>query len=371
MFKQEDIDNYNYDYSALEEAADENEPETLSLRDFKVYEPVPPYFDYNEFPGYFSDQFSSSLQTILASKNVYKPGNWIIGEQENYDMTNLPLRPLDIERDILDDSTIVLIGRRRSGKTFMTRWILYHLVRRFPLVIVITGTKMNNFWADYVHPQFIHNVEFMNDVIRKVLERQQLIVGHPDLGIDPRICIILDDILKEKHKVRGSTMLGTLFTDGRHYKVCTFVTCQNPKGIPPDLRENTDVCIIFRQFQKSRKEAVACEYLDYIDDKKIRDHFLWNKTGNVNPDTLEKILSEKEEAGEGKKVPVALVVLQSKLTEDMQEIFKQAIAEVPDKKFLLGDQRYIRAMLTGDWAHLKKQTMPQNKNKNISNASRR
>lgn len=340
------------------------------------------YKEYKDFKGYFSNQFESQLQQSLHRQAVesYVP----ISEQEK--VLNIELKPLDIEQDILDDFTCVLIGRRRSGKSFMARWIMYHLRHRFPCGVVITGTKLNDFWSALVPKEFIHDVENIEVVLNNVYKRQEFIISHPELGLDHRFFLILDDVLKDKFKLRFSKALSRAFTDGRHYKVFTLITTQDPRGIPPDLRENTDLSVIFRQFQKGRKEAVAIDFLDYIDDKKMQQQFLWKhtskrtkdgqvydtrnwvhdeilprlaKANNTLPqrdtedsekyDVAKKKVQDKFEEG----LPQALCTLQSDTTDNLIDIFKVAVAEDPGP-FRLGDARYWKAMQTGRWKHLAK-----------------
>ncbi len=358
------------------------------------------YKEYEDFQGYYSDQFKSKLQMRLL-KDAKE--NFVSIADQNRVM-NMNLKPLDIEMDIMDDFTVLLIGRRRSGKSFMARWLMYHLRNRFPCGVVITGTKLNDFWAQYIPKEFIHDIEDMGVVLENVYKRQQFIIEHPELGIDPRCFLILDDVLKDKYKVRFSKPLSRAFTDGRHYKVFTLITSQDPRGIPPDLRENTDLCIIFRQFQRGRKESVKEDFLDYIDNKKDQLDFLWKHTGKRNSDGSEynpeegirdemilEAMKEKEKEGNKEKkekegvdkeekpfsaledaekkkqappkkkltmkekkedgVPQALCAIQADTTENMLDIFKIAVAEDPGP-FRLGNAKYWKAMSDGRWKHL-------------------
>jgi len=231
--------------------------------------------------GYYSDQFKSKLQNSVAGSEKYLSIN---DQGTSFDTTNIPLKTYDIEKDTLDDFTMVFIGRRRSGKSWMARWVIYHLRHRYPCGIVITGTQLNNFWAQYVPKEFIHSVKDMNMVLDNVFQRQTFLKQHPELGIDPRMFVILDDVMGDKYRVRFSKQLSTAFTDGRHYGILTLITTQDPMGIPPALRENTDVAFCFRQFTHNRKEALSRNYLSYISDKNDRLQFLWNKTKRINPD---------------------------------------------------------------------------------------
>ena len=147
------------------------------------------YKEYKEFQGYFSNQFDSCLQKNI--RNQCKES--YVGVDDQEDILNVNLKPLDIEMDILDDFTVVLIGRRRSGKSFLARWLMYHLRNRFPAGVVITGTKLNDFWCVLVPKEFIHDVENISTVLENVYKRQEFLISHPELGIDHRLFIILDD----------------------------------------------------------------------------------------------------------------------------------------------------------------------------------
>jgi len=275
---------------------------------------------------------------------------------EPYDPLEMPLRMLDVEKDIMNDFTVVLVGRRRSGKSWMCRWLMYHLRNRFPVVVVITGTKLNSFWSQYVPDELIFSIDDMDDVITRIKERQRILLEHPSLDINPAIMLILDDVLQEKYKVTHSKCLSACFTDGRHYKISLFITTQDPRGIPPMLRENSDLAILFRIFQRGRKEAVAEDFLDYVDDKQTRMDFLWKNTSRVDEtgtiiDEGAEFKGDKEEEyldDEMVGIPQALCVLQARVSDNLQVIFKKAIAEDPGP-FLLGDTKYIRATVTGEW----------------------
>lgn len=91
------------------------------------------YKEWKEFQGYFSDQFTAwPLQQKMKdrAKELYL-SNEDLGEDESQ-LLNYTLKPLDIEMDIMDDFTCLVIGRRRSGKSFWMKWLMYHLRHRFP-----------------------------------------------------------------------------------------------------------------------------------------------------------------------------------------------------------------------------------------------
>src|ERR1041385_3119360 len=338
-----------------------------------------------EFKGYYSNQWESPLQQSLLRNATT---DFIPLDQQEQIMS-VPLKPLDVEMDILDDNTIVIVGKRRSGKSFLARWIMYHLRRRFPAGIVVTSTSLNGVWGQYVPTNFIHNVDNLDDVIDRVCARQTFFIKNADvLGLDWRFFVILDDVLKNPNQIRYSKELQNLFCNGRHYRLFLMVILQDPYGIPPMLRENTDVAIIFRQFTESRVEACRGVYLDFIKGKDNQEAFLIRHTGKKNPEDgsdfdaelyikenvmpeiaairnkqpprktddppekqekIKDIINKKVQKG----VPQVLCCITAETTYNLLDIFKICIAEDPGP-FRLGDSRYWAAMQTGRWMHLRR-----------------
>lgn len=349
------------------------------------------YKEWKEFQGYFSNQFSEDfpLQVKLKERatELYLSTE-DLGEDES-GLLNYNLKPLDIEMDIMDDFTCLIIGRRRSGKSFWMRYALYHLRHRFPCGVVITGTALNNFWGAMVPKNFIHHVSKINEVIENVFKRQEFFLKYADLGLDPRFFLILDDVLQDVYLIRYSQALSRIFTDGRHYKLFIMVATQDPRGLPPMLRENTDLCVCFRQFQKGRLEAIRHDFLDFIDDQHVQVKFHRKHTSKIDKETGEPfdfrkwiheieflkvaIARSKERArttdeadqewndemlkrvaavvNEG--IPQALCTIQGDTTDNLLDIFKVTVAEKPPE-YRLGDARYWSAAQEGRWKGLTK-----------------
>lgn len=276
-------------------------------------------------------------------------------------LADMVLPPLDIEKDILDDSMILLIGRRRSGKTYLARWIAFNMKHRFPIVLVLTGTRLNNFWGSHLPTAFIHDIEDISTVADALFARQTIInvinKGLDDNNkIDPRVLLILDDVLQDKEKLRHNKPLSKIFTDGRHYDICVMVTLQDPRGLPPTLRENTDICILFRIYEGSRKEAAIKEWLSSFTFRKHSeiDSFLWNQTGLIDTRTglkTEKSYSPDEEEHEF-LVPRALVVINGLYTSNIFRMFKTLSAPRVNgtdvENFILGDVEQLTHLVDNE-----------------------
>ena len=167
-------------------------------------------------------------------------------------MTSLNLRKFDMNK-IGKGSVCVMIGKRNTGKSFLTKDLLYYK-RDIPIGTVISGTEgANQFYSKIVPPLFIHE-EYSPEIISNSLKRQKIVVSkmreqeksYGKSNIDPYAFIILDDCLYDNSWTKDTNMR-SLFMNGRHYKALLIITSQYSLGIPPNLRCNIDYVFILRE----------------------------------------------------------------------------------------------------------------------------
>jgi len=165
---------------------------------------------------------------------------------------SLRLKKFDI-KNITQDSVILFIGKRCTGKSWLVRDLLYHN-RKMPIGTVISGTESaNSFYSSIIPSIFIHG-EYTEKIISSVLKRQRLALkkmksefaktGHT--SINPSAFLILDDCLYDNSWVRSKN-IRSMFMNGRHYKLMFILTMQYALGIPPNLRTNVDYIFILRE----------------------------------------------------------------------------------------------------------------------------
>lgn len=149
-----------------------------------------------------------------------------------------------------DDKVVVLIGKRDTGKSYLTRDLLWHH-RDIPIGTVISGSEgSNKFYGNMVPSMFIHE-EYNSNIVANVLKRQKLIIKkchkEPHKRIDPRAFLVLDDCLYDAVSWAKDPNVRYMFMNGRHVKLLFVVTMQYPLGIPPNLRTNIDYVFILRE----------------------------------------------------------------------------------------------------------------------------
>lgn len=166
-----------------------------------------------------------------------------------------------------DDKVIVMIGKRETGKSFLTKDLLWHN-RDIPIGTVISATESANKFYSYMVPSlFIHD-DFSPSIIANVLKRQKLIIKKcrkeikqcGSTNIDPRAFLVLDDCLADAHSWVRDRSIRTVFMNGRHYKLFFVLTCQYPLGIPPNLRTNIDYVFILRETIVNNRKRIYDNY---------------------------------------------------------------------------------------------------------------
>jgi hypothetical protein len=165
----------------------------------------------------------------------------------------LQLRRFDMS-SIGDDKVVVMIGKRETGKSFLTKDLLWHQ-RDVPIGTVISATEHANKFYSYIVPSlFIHD-EFSPNIVANVLKRQKLIIKKcrkeikqfGKTNIDPRAFLVLDDCLADANSWVRDKGIRSCFMNGRHFRLFFVLTCQYPLGIPPNLRTNIDYVFILRE----------------------------------------------------------------------------------------------------------------------------
>ncbi|MBU0706671.1 hypothetical protein KJ807_05665 [Patescibacteria group bacterium] len=177
--------------------------------------------------------------------------------------------------DIPHNFFAIMVGRRRSGKTFFARWFLEPHKDTYDKVIVVTKTKMNAFWAKIVGSDFVHEGWAKGRiVVKKLMEHQKKQIqkrGGPDNmpddddhSYDPdNVLLIIDDIISDK--IHDDPVINELPVAGRHYNIAVMVMTQAPKAIGTHMRDNADLAVVFQQINARNRESVQEDYIATID----------------------------------------------------------------------------------------------------------
>lgn len=197
-------------------------------------------------------QESPSLSSMLPT---------LSNKSSNRPIRNLRLTKFDMSR-IRDDSVVVFIGKRDTGKSFLIRDLLWHK-RMIPIGTVISGTEGANSFYSQIVPSLLIHEEFNPNIISNVLKRQQLLTKQMNkeketkgsTAIDRRNFIIMDDCMFDNKWV-SDKFIRSLFMNGRHYGLMYILALQYVMGIPPVLRGNVDYVFILRENMVANRKRI-------------------------------------------------------------------------------------------------------------------
>lgn len=167
-----------------------------------------------------------------------------------------------MEFNILD-STVSIIGKRKSGKSELTSYLLQLYHEQFDKIIIISGTEsINQFYQKQkcIDTRFIYN-EWDESLIESILQK----MASKNKGMNrhnpkmKHILLVLDDICSS-FNTHSSKAFEKLFTIGRHYGITTIVLQQYVNHIPPVARNNSDY-IMVSQSNTQGLEILSTEFL--------------------------------------------------------------------------------------------------------------
>jgi hypothetical protein len=166
------------------------------------------------------------------------------------------------------DGTIVAVGKRRTGKSWVFRNIMYLMKDKIPGGIVISQTdELNKFWRQYIPAKYIHN-KYQPEILDAVFQRQKQILNDNNLTDKEKdkiapFFVLLDDVISDQ-RLKYDPNLMELFVAGRHYRLLVLITTQYAKAITPILRGNTDYCFMMKCIQSRQREALWEDFADFL-----------------------------------------------------------------------------------------------------------
>lgn len=166
--------------------------------------------------------------------------------------------------EIPPDSFIICYGKRRTGKSFWTRDFFNRVRGRYWHVNVYTGSKNNGFYQEFVEDKYIIK-GYQPQGLRNLMDIQEHLCDAQLAGDIPKDAPIeamvwLDDIIQDDD-IRHSEEFNQTAIMGRHMHMCVGVNTQHVTGIPPVIRVNADIVVIFTQLNWTYKKKLAEEYL--------------------------------------------------------------------------------------------------------------
>ena len=156
------------------------------------------------------------------------------------------------------DSVVLLIGKRRTGKSFLLRDILYHKRQQLPAGIVISGTEeVSPYFKNFIPKMFIH-YEYSTEILSNLFKRQQK--AFQENWATPECFLLMDDCIDDSAKWSKEKVVKTIFVNGRHYKIMFLLAMQIAMAIPPGLRGNVDYVFLTKNNNNLEIEKIYKNY---------------------------------------------------------------------------------------------------------------
>lgn len=162
-------------------------------------------------------------------------------------------------------SKIVIIGKPKSGKSYLTRDLLYSKKHIIPVGMVINGTEdSNHFYSNMFPETFIYD-QMNTNAVQNFKRRQRLA---KQLLPNPWSVMILDDCM-DQTGIFKTPLFQDIFKNGRHWKMMFIMAMQYSMDIPPSLRICIDGTFIFREPNLKYRKSIYENYASIIPDFKM------------------------------------------------------------------------------------------------------
>lgn len=157
----------------------------------------------------------------------------------------------------LIDSRTLIIGKTKSGKSELLRYLLTPIRPEFQKIFVFSGTeKVNSFYKKFINPNCIYNEfnsKFLQILINKITDMKM-----QDTNYNKKFFLIFDDVGTD---ITDNKELQKLFTMGRHLNISIVVLLQYLSQVKPVIRDNASYILIGQQNAHS-VELLADNFLN-------------------------------------------------------------------------------------------------------------
>jgi hypothetical protein len=216
----------------------------------------------------------------------------------------LDIKKFDIKK-IKHNKIYILIGKRNSGKTYLLKYILFHM-QAIPIGIIVSRTEYMNKSYKRFAPAAIFKHEYSDKLLAQFVSRQmdetdryeEEIEKYGYSNINPEAFLIFDDCLDDT-KWCTNVDIKFIFYNGRHAKITFFLCMQHPMGIPPSLRTQADYVFIFNDENIDNRQRIYKQYCGMFPSFAIFNKVMKQLTGDYqcivvdNTDPTAKTVSEK------------------------------------------------------------------------------
>lgn len=175
----------------------------------------------------------------------------------------LKIAKFDVSR-IAPDATIMVVGKRRTGKSTLIRDIMRHMSTKLDFGIAMCGSEDTaQAMSEYIPPSCIYN-EYNAEALDVLLKYQKRCLT---MDACKKVYLIMDDTMYDKTTLKSKNMR-LLFMNGRHRKIFFLCAVQYLMDIPPDLRTNVDYLFVLKENVLANKEKLHRQFFGMFNEYK-------------------------------------------------------------------------------------------------------
>jgi hypothetical protein len=162
--------------------------------------------------------------------------------------------------------TIAMIAKRATGKSFLTREIMFQKRNIASAVAISRTEKLNSFYSEFIPDAYIYS-EYSSEILSRIYNRQSTInednkdrTKKGKRKKDDSLMLIMDDCMSSKGTWLKDPNILELFFNGRHHHISFILTMQYSVGIPPELRSNFDYIFLLAEDKIGNRKRLYEHY---------------------------------------------------------------------------------------------------------------
>lgn len=171
----------------------------------------------------------------------------------------LKLRKFDPSQ-MPDNSVCIFVARRRGGKSFLMRDILYHK-KALEYGIIMSGTEAQNNWYKQFCPDlFIHN-DYSANALENLIKHQRKRFRK---GEGKSCFLVLDDVIHNSKIICKDTNIRYTILNGRHIGLFTCIASQYIYSLGPEIRANCDYIFLCKENNHQNRQKLYNSFAGFF-----------------------------------------------------------------------------------------------------------
>ncbi len=154
-------------------------------------------------------------------------------------MVKLRFRQFNAKEQMNNDSTVLLLGKRGTGKSTLMRSLMYSVKDKLDFGLAMSPTEESTGSLGGFVPRTCFYNGFSGAALDVMLEIQRKAIKKKGKEACRNMYLILDDCGYDKKLMKGANMR-ELFMNGRHRNMFHMSTFQYMMDVPCDIRGNVD-----------------------------------------------------------------------------------------------------------------------------------